>query len=107
NYKCAPRYYDVSGVLYALYLAELIKAGGKLRFGYADDICLYRAAHTPEESNLLVANDVRDVIQWGDDNRVAFAPEKLEMIHLTRQRGTIALSYVVNDTLTIHLVIQD
>jgi len=102
-----PQGSPLSPVLYTLYLAELINAGGKLRFGYADDICLYRAAHTPEESNLLVAKDVRDVIQWGDDNRVAFAPDKLEMIHLSRQRGITAPSCVVNDTLTIHPVTQD
>lgn len=101
-----PQGSPLSPVLYTLYLAELIKAGGRHRFGYADDICLYRAADTPEESNSLIAKDVSDVIQWGADNRVAFAPEKLEMIHLTRQRGPTAPPCTVSDTLTIHPTTQ-
>ncbi|KAG0157694.1 hypothetical protein PDIDSM_4879 [Penicillium digitatum] len=37
----------------------------------------------------------------GEYNKVAFAPEKLEMIHITRHRGDESPSIVVNDRLTI------
>jgi hypothetical protein len=41
------------------------------------------------------------VLQWGEENKVAFAPEKLEAIHITRQQDDAAPPIVVNDTLTI------
>ncbi|KAG0154530.1 hypothetical protein PDIDSM_98 [Penicillium digitatum] len=37
----------------------------------------------------------------GENIKVAFAPEKLEMIHITRHRGDESPSIVVNDRLTI------
>jgi hypothetical protein len=39
-----PQGSPLSPVLYMLYLAELLNADLRLRFGYADDICLYRAS---------------------------------------------------------------
>ncbi|KAF2679195.1 hypothetical protein K458DRAFT_314883, partial [Lentithecium fluviatile CBS 122367] len=49
-------------VLYTLYLTKLIKASGKLRFSYANNIYLYRVAYTLEKSNLLIIKNVRNVI---------------------------------------------
>ncbi|RYO81946.1 hypothetical protein DL766_008345 [Monosporascus sp. MC13-8B] len=69
-----------------LYLADLLKQDPKLRFGYADDLCLYRSSPTLEENATLLAEDVRRVLQWGEDNKVSFAPEKCEMIHITRKK---------------------
>jgi hypothetical protein len=53
-----------------LYLAELLNKDPKLRFGYADDICLYRAGHTLEENVQLLAQDVQGIIQWGKENKI-------------------------------------
>ena len=39
-----PQGSPLSLVLYMLYLAELLNADPRLRFGYANDICLYRAS---------------------------------------------------------------
>ncbi|RAL59764.1 hypothetical protein DID88_000393 [Monilinia fructigena] len=41
------------------------------------------------------------VMRWGAENKVAFAPEKLEMIHLSRKRNTNAPSIRVSPELTI------
>ncbi|RAL64745.1 hypothetical protein DID88_001776 [Monilinia fructigena] len=40
-------------------------------------------------------------MRWGAENKVAFAPEKLEMIHLSRKRNTNAPSIRVSPELTI------
>jgi ribonuclease HI len=85
-----------------LYLAELLQQDTALRFGYADDVALYRATESLDRNIELLARDVQAVIDWGRTNKVAFAPEKLEMIHITRRRGDYAPPLVVNDSLTIH-----
>lgn len=96
-----PQGSPLSPVLYMLYLAELLNADQNLRFGYADDICLYRASRTLAENVELLAHDVRGIIRWGDKNKIFFAPEKLEMIHLTRKKGATAPVLKVNDELEI------
>jgi hypothetical protein len=53
-----PQGSPLSPVLYMLYLAELLNQDPRLRFGYANDICLYRAGHTLEENTRLLAQDV-------------------------------------------------
>ncbi|RAL58743.1 hypothetical protein DID88_003049 [Monilinia fructigena] len=78
-----PQGSPLSPVLYMLYLAELLNQDQALRFGYADDIALYR------------------IEAWGLANKVAFAPEKLEMMHFTRRRHAHAPEAVISPTLTI------
>ena len=53
-----PQGSPLSPVLYMLYLAELLNEDPRLRFGYADDICLYRASRTLEENVRLLAYNV-------------------------------------------------
>ncbi|RAL61328.1 hypothetical protein DID88_009464 [Monilinia fructigena] len=72
-----------------------------LRFGYADDIAIYRASKSVESNVTMLKRDVRQVMRWGAENKVAFAPEKLEMIHLSRKRNTNAPSIRVSPELTI------
>ena len=66
-----------------LYLTELMQQDTAHRFGYADDICLYRAASTLESCNELIASDIRQINSWNCDNKIAFAPEKMGVVHLT------------------------
>ncbi|KAG0153173.1 hypothetical protein PDIDSM_5023 [Penicillium digitatum] len=82
-------------------LTELLNLDQTLRFGYADDLALYRASHDLTQNVRLLAKDVQSILAWGEYNKVAFAPEKLEMIHITRHRGDESPSIVVNDRLTI------
>ena len=58
-----PQGSPLSPVLYMLYLAELLNQDQTLRFGYADDICLYRVSHTLEENIDLLAADIRGIMQ--------------------------------------------
>lgn len=96
-----PQGSPLSSILYTLYLAELLNADTKHRFGYADDISIYRGTHSLDENTEQLAEDVRLIKEWGDANKIAFAPEKLEMIHLTRQRGQHNPPCTVNEDLTI------
>ncbi|KAG0158422.1 hypothetical protein PDIDSM_5936 [Penicillium digitatum] len=75
--------------------------GPNAPFRYADDLALYRASHDLTQNVRLLAKDVQSILAWGEYNKVAFAPEKLEMIHITRHRGDESPSIVVNDRLTI------
>ncbi|RAL62976.1 hypothetical protein DID88_004063 [Monilinia fructigena] len=96
-----PQGSPLSPILYVLYLAELLNQDRSLRFGYADDIAIYRASKSVESNVTMLKRDVRQVMRWGAENKVAFAPEKLEMIHLSRKRNTNAPSIRVSPELTI------
>ena len=89
-------------ILYMLYLAELLMWDTSLCFGYTDDICLYHTMNSLDNNIRLLARDIQDIMAWGADNKIFFAPEKLEMIHLTRKAGNHAPRCVVSDELTIN-----
>jgi hypothetical protein len=97
-----PQGSPLSPVLYTLYLAELLSVDTERRFGFADDICLYRASHSLDKNVQLLAADLRQIRLWGVANKVTFAPEKQEMIHLTRRRDSYAPPCVVDEQLTIN-----
>jgi len=92
-----PQGSPLSPVLYTLYLAELLNQDRRLRFGYADDICIYRTARSLDESTALLASDLKSINEWGAANKVAFAPEKTELIHLTRKRGLLSPPIQLDD----------
>ncbi|KAF7568414.1 hypothetical protein PtrM4_130270 [Pyrenophora tritici-repentis] len=96
-----PQGSPLSPVLYTLYLAELLNQDRKLRFGYADDINLYRVSHSLDENVALLAEDLKSINEWGAANKITFAPEKRELIHLTRQKGLHAPPIQLEDQ-TIH-----
>ncbi|KFZ25062.1 hypothetical protein V502_00457 [Pseudogymnoascus sp. VKM F-4520 (FW-2644)] len=84
-----------------LYLAELLAQNPSLRFGYADDICLYRASKSLDTNVRLLAKDTREILAYGNANKIFFAPEKLEMIHLTLKTDQYAPPCIVSEDLTI------
>ncbi|RAL63270.1 hypothetical protein DID88_004347 [Monilinia fructigena] len=88
-------------ILYVLYLAELLNQDRALRFGYADDIAIYRASKSVESNVAMLERDIRQIMRWGAMNKVAFAPEKLEMIHLSRKRNASSPSVAVSPELII------
>ncbi|CCU74879.1 hypothetical protein BGHDH14_bgh04508 [Blumeria hordei DH14] len=94
----------LSPVLYMLYIALLMLQGLnlRLRFGYADDIAIYRASKSLDTNFILFAQDIRDITSYGCENKIFFAPEKLEMIHLSWERGNHTPDIVVNGELTVN-----
>lgn len=71
NTACGtPQDSPLSPVLYTLYLAALINHDTKLRFEYADEICIYRANHSIGENVRLLARDAREIIRYGEKNTV-------------------------------------
>ena len=94
-------------VLYTLYLAEQMQQDITHRFGYAEDICLYRTASTLDSCNELIPNDIPQINSWSCNNKIAFAPEKMEMIHLTRQGDGYSPVCVVDNSLTITPISPD
>ncbi|KAG0154593.1 hypothetical protein PDIDSM_161 [Penicillium digitatum] len=81
-----PQGSPLSPVLYMLYLAELLNMDQTLRFGYADDLALYRASHDLTQNVRLLAKDVQSILAWGEYNKTS------------RDESP---SIVVNDRLTI------
>jgi ribonuclease HI len=108
---CTTVFYDVecgtpqgsplSPVIYMLYLAELLQQDCQFRFGYADDIALYRVSNSLDQNIDLLQRDVDEVISWGEDNKVFFAPEKMDMIHFHTGRSTEVPILQVREDLTI------
>ncbi|RAL60819.1 hypothetical protein DID88_010144 [Monilinia fructigena] len=96
-----PQGSPLSPILYVLYLAELLNQDRALRFGYADDIAIYRASKSVESNVAMLERDIRQIMRWGAMNKVAFAPEKLEMIHLSRKRNASSPSVAVSPELII------
>jgi ribonuclease HI len=96
-----PQGSPLSPILYTLYLAELLNQDRALRFGYADDINIYRASKTLDENVQLLAEDIQAINQWGVENKVTFAPEKLEAIHITRQQDSYSPSIPISDAITL------
>ena len=96
-----PQGSPLSPILYTMYLAELLNQDRTLRFGYADDINIYRASKTLDENVQLLAKDIQAINQWGAKNKVTFAPEKLEAIHITRQKDSYSPSIPISDAITL------
>jgi hypothetical protein len=84
-----------------LYLAELLNQDKTLCFGYTDDVCLYRASKSLDKNVKLLANDVKGILSWGAKHKVAFALEKIEIIHFSWKGGNHAPLCIVNNELTV------
>jgi hypothetical protein len=73
-----------------------------LRFGYANDICLYQALKSLDDNVRLLANDIQTILDYGFKNKIFFTPKKLKIIHLTKKQGNYTPPCIVNNKLTIN-----
>nr|UTN00778.1 RNaseH domain of reverse transcriptase [Drepanopeziza brunnea f. sp. 'multigermtubi'] len=47
-------------------------------------------ACTLDRNIAMLRDDVNSIIEWGNTHKIAFAPEKIEMMHFSRKKGTLA-----------------
>jgi len=102
-----PQGSPLSPLLYVLYLAELLNQNTKLRFGYADDIALVRTSKSLTTNVELLEQDARQVLDWCDNNKVYFAWEKSELLHISRRRSDGAPPVVINDNIRVVPVMDE
>lgn len=70
-----PQGSPLSPVLYMLYLAELLLQDTELRFGYADDVALYRASPSLDENIDALKQDVTNILSY-DLRTVSRSPQR-------------------------------
>ncbi|KAH8194107.1 hypothetical protein TruAng_011728 [Truncatella angustata] len=58
------------------------------RFGYTDDIGILNVGTTLQETAAAATEQLRELIDKGQDNRVEFDPAKTEVMHFSRKRDT-------------------
>ncbi|ELQ38176.1 hypothetical protein OOU_Y34scaffold00551g2 [Pyricularia oryzae Y34] len=92
-----PQGSPASPVLYMVYLAVLVKAGGRWRFAYADDILNWRASPSVRQNVEELQNAMGEMYRSGAEHKITFAPEKTEMIHITRSRTEKDVVMQIND----------
>jgi hypothetical protein len=64
-------------------------------------MCLYQASKLLDENVKLLTRDIRGILSWGAEHKIAFAPEKIKIIYFSWKRGNHAPSYIMNDKLTV------
>lgn len=84
-----PQGSPASLVLFLLYIADIFLEDKVCRFGYADDVCVLRTGRTLEENATQLGQDLSQILCWGAEHKVAFDPEKCELIHFTRSKDTM------------------
>jgi len=78
-----PQGSPLSSVLYMIYMADLAKQGEGRVIIYADD-CLFIRIGADLASNVSgLEIDLARADNWAYENKIAFAPEKSELIHIT------------------------
>jgi ribonuclease HI len=91
-----PQGSPLSPLLYLLYLAELLNQNRKLRFGFADDLALVRTSKDLRTNVALLQQDAQEVLEWCERNKVYFAWEKSELLHISAARSDADPPVVIN-----------
>lgn len=95
----------LSPILYILYLAELLNKDKTLRFGYADDLCLFRASYSLERNIKLLAVDTKEVFDYRYNNKLFFDKKKCKIIHFTRVKTTTSPNLVISKYYTVSPIV--
>jgi hypothetical protein len=93
-------------LLYLLYLAELLNQNKELRFGYADDLALTETSKSLDINVELLQQDAREVLQWCRDNKVHFAWEKSELLHISTAKDEYAPSVAITEDICIQPIAE-
>jgi hypothetical protein len=72
-----------------LYIADILLEDMIHRFGYADDICVYRTGRSLEENTKRLSKGLNQILDWGEENKGALDLEKCELIHYTRAKTPV------------------
>lgn len=89
-----------------LYLSPLLIRGDqRLRFTYTDNVGLLRTGKDTAATTRALMKDLRDALQWAQENAISFAPDKYELIHFTR-RATPRVHRIRVDDLEIHSAVN-
>ncbi|KAH8193491.1 hypothetical protein TruAng_012343 [Truncatella angustata] len=85
-----PQGSPTSPILYMLYTEPIYGKLGtrRRRFGYADDIGILNVVTTLQETAAEATEQLKELIDWGQDNGVEFDPAKTEIMHFSRKRDT-------------------
>lgn len=103
NIECGtPQGSPLSPILYLIYLAELVLRGGRWRFAYADDVLFVRISETVEQNVMQLELDLATADRWAVENKVQFAPEKTEVIHISRGRAPCPQTPVLVSGIEVH-----
>ncbi|KAI0996073.1 hypothetical protein K3495_g12108 [Podosphaera aphanis] len=95
-----PQGSPISPLLFPLYMAEPMRSGNtNLRFSYADDVGILGFGPTAAESAATAQREVDHLLEWAQNNAVAFDTAKSEVIQFPGRRRETAVGVRVNGTL--------
>ncbi|KAI0995925.1 hypothetical protein K3495_g12256, partial [Podosphaera aphanis] len=95
-----PQGSPISPLLFLLYMAEPMRSGNtNLRFSYADDVGILGFGPTAAESAATAQRKVDHLLEWAQNNAVAFDTAKSEVIQFPGRRRETAVGVRVNGTL--------
>ncbi|KAI0996528.1 hypothetical protein K3495_g11653 [Podosphaera aphanis] len=96
----APQGSPISPLLFLLYMAEPMRSGNSsMRFSYADDLGILGFGPSIAESAAAAQREVNHLLEWAENNAVAFDTQKSEVIQFPGRRREAAVGVHVNGTL--------
>ncbi|KAI1000537.1 hypothetical protein K3495_g7661 [Podosphaera aphanis] len=71
-----------------LHVAPIFKIGSTLcNFGYVDDVALTETRKSLQENSVAFGKSLKEVLEWGQAERITFDPGKSKLQHFSRRRA--------------------